>query len=134
MNMDEMGPSQDRVITRVNRKQVEHFGSTDSTCRALRLPDGVLLRYTLHPSLYFFLTSENSDGHVVTRVFATDSPYDRRKIKIGEAITTMFDRPEAEPDHLQQVEVLLRTWLDFLVDDPNAQEDFKVFGLKPGPG
>ncbi|HEX8204304.1 MAG TPA: hypothetical protein VF590_27750 [Isosphaeraceae bacterium] len=124
---------EDKLITRVNRTQAEHFTHPDSNCRVLRMPDGVLLRYTLHHSQYFFLTSENADGYVVTRIFASDTAYDRQKIKIGEVRTPMFDHPETEPNHLQQVEVLLRTWIEFIAEDIDSDQEFKTFGLKSGP-
>jgi hypothetical protein len=128
--MRELRDDDERLITRVNRNQVDHFSRADSTCRALNLPDGVLLRYVPLPTLFFFLASENADGHVVTSVFASDSAYDRRKIKLGEVRTPMFDQAESEPNHIQHVQVLLRSWIDFLREDLQSAEEFKVFGWK----
>ena len=128
--MNDLPGEDERLITRVNSTQVEHFARSDSTCRALHLPDGVLLRYTLLPSLYFFLASENVDGHVVTSVYASDSAYERKKIKVGQVQTPMFDQTEAEPDHIQHVQGLLRSWIDFLREDSPDGEEYKIFGWK----
>jgi hypothetical protein len=135
MDRDEKAASEDRVVTQVNHTQMAHFARSDSNCRVLRMPDGVLLRYTQHPSLYFFLTSENVDGNVVTRIFASDSAYERQKIKIGDVKTPMFDQPLSEPDHLKQVEGLLRSWVDFTsINDSIPEQDFKVLGVKDRQG
>ena len=134
MERDEKTTAEDRVITQVNHTQMEHFARNDSNCRVLRMPDGVLLRYTMHPSLYFFLTSENADGNVVTRIFASDSPYERQKIKIGDVKTPMFDHSLSDPDHLKLVESMLRGWVDFIViDESIPTQDFKVFEMNNRP-
>jgi hypothetical protein len=133
MDGDKVVVIEDRVITRVNNTQAEHFTGSDSNCRVLRMPDGVMLRYTLHRSLFFFLGSENVDGFVITRIFASDTAYERQKIKLGEVSTPMFDQKESEPNHLLQVEALLRAWIDFIAEDPSADQDFKPFELKNRP-
>jgi hypothetical protein len=124
---------EDKLITRVNHTQAEHFTQPDSNCRVVRMPDGIMLRYTLHPSLFFFLGSENLDGFVITRIFASDTAYERQKIKLGEVSTPMFDQSESDPNHLQQVESLLRSWIEFIAQDPSPDQDFTHFGLKIRP-
>jgi hypothetical protein len=130
MSADTMTVVEDRLISRVHRTQAEHFEHSDTNCRAMRMPDGVMLRYTLHRSLFFFLGSENIDGFVITRIFASDTAYERQKIKLGEVSTPMFDQNESEPNHLVQVETLLRSWTDFVAEEAAAGADYNVFSFK----
>jgi hypothetical protein len=130
MHTDELNVVEDRLISRVHRTQADHFEHSDANCRAVRMPDGVLLRYTLHPSLFFFLGSENIDGFVITRVYASDTAYERQKIKLGEISTPMFDQSESDPNHLQQVESLLRSWMEFVTEDAAAGAGYDVFAFK----
>lgn len=108
--------------------QVQHFRDADPRCRAMQLPEGVLLRYTLSQSLYFYLRSGVNDGHITTRVFASDSPYDRKKADIGEVRTPMF-APQADETHLHKLEQLLRSWIDFVKDAQDVEQDFRSFEL-----
>jgi hypothetical protein len=55
------------------------------------LPDGLLLRYARRDSLYFFLRTWVDSGKILTRAFASDSPYDREETAIGEVLRPMFD-------------------------------------------
>jgi hypothetical protein len=88
-------PPEDTILHETNRMQVEHFRDADPRCRAMQLPEGVLLRYMLSRSLCFYLRSGVRDGNITTRVFASDSPYDRQKTDIGEVRTPMF-APQAD--------------------------------------
>ena len=115
MNLDSpTGLTADPIIA-VTRGQVEHFGASDAPCRALQLPDGVLLRYTPVASLFFYLRTGIADGKISTRVFASDSPYEREKTAIGEVATPMFE-PRADQNHMRKVERLLASWVAFVRD------------------
>src|SRR5258706_16349566 len=78
-----------------NERQIEHFQHADARCRGLRLPEGVLLRYTMSTALYFYLRTGIQDGKITTQIYASDSPYDREKAIIGEVMTAMFE-PQAD--------------------------------------
>jgi hypothetical protein len=106
--------------------QVQHFRDADPRCRAMQLPEGVLLRYTLSQALYFYLRSGVNDGNITTRVYASDSPYDRKKADIGEVRTPMF-APQADQTHLFNIERLLRAWIDFVKDTRDQEQSFKSF-------
>jgi hypothetical protein len=126
---DRESANEESVVYEVNRAQVQHFSG--SRCRALELPDGVLLRYNLFEALYFYLRTAIKDGKINTRVFATDSPYDREKASIGEVTTPIFES-HAEAMHLKKVERLIRSWIDF-VGEPEESVEFKSFSLDEQP-
>jgi hypothetical protein len=96
----------------------------------MQLPEGILLRYTLSEALYFYLRTGAADGKIVTRVFASDSPYEPKKNGIGEVSTPMFE-PHAEALHLRKLEGLLRGWVNFVREDPDTVEPFTSFPLTP---
>ena len=100
------GVSETGLALQTTRSQLRHFPAADPRCRALQLPEGVLLRYTLAQALYFYLRTGVSEGKLRTRVYASDSPYDRTKTEIGEVTTPMFE-PHAGPMHLTKLERLL---------------------------
>jgi hypothetical protein len=122
-----MERNEQTALSEATRAQIEHFRETDRHCRAMQLPDGLLLRYTLSQSLYFYLRSGVDSGNLTTRVFASDSPYDREKADIGEVRTPIF-APQADHAHLQNLERLLRSWIDF-VRETDPEQGFKSFAL-----
>ncbi len=126
MDYAEVIPDEDRVVVRINRTQLQHFIDADPRCRGLELPEGLMLRYTLTHSLYFYLRTGTNDGNITTRVYASDSPYDRQKSNIGEVKTPMFES-WADAHHLNKVERLLYAWVDFVKDEADAAEDFRSF-------
>jgi hypothetical protein len=109
-------------------RQLELLRHADPRCRVLELPEGVLLRYALSQSLFFYLRSRVEDGKLNTRVWASDSPYDRQKAQVGEVATPMF-KPEAEANHLRKVLTLLRDWVKFVADDAGQDNEFVAFQL-----
>src|SRR5690242_7490331 len=123
----EPNESPSEVLHEATRAQLQHFQHADSHCRAMQLPDGLLLRYTECQSLYFYLRSGVDSGNLTTRVFASDSPYDREKAYIGEVRTPIF-APQADETHLQSLERLLRAWIEF-VKDADRESGFKSFEL-----
>ena len=116
------------IVREVTRHQVEHFRGGDTRCRVMQLPEGLLLRYTLSQALYFYLRTGAAEGRIVTRVFASDSPYDPKKNNIGEVATPMFEG-DADALHLRKVQRLLNDWVNFVQNDPDAEEPFTAFPL-----
>ena len=131
MNLDRVSEEENRVLE-TTRCQLQHFQEADPRCRALQLPEGVMLRYNLAQALYFYLRTGVSEGKIRTRVYASDSPYDRTKTDIGEVITPMFE-PQADPKHLKKLEELLRHWVEFVKDEPGADEAFTSFPIHDRP-
>src|SRR5438128_725157 len=82
---------EDGTISQVTHSHLEHFSNAGHHYRALQLPDGLMLRCTLCQSLYFYLRTGVEDAKVVTRVYASDSPYDLQKTNIGEVSTAILD-------------------------------------------
>jgi hypothetical protein len=123
------GNQNDRIVTELISTQLEHFRSIQPPCRGMELPDGILLRHTQSPSLYFYLRSGIENGKIKTTVFATDSPYDRQKAHIGSVVTPMF---EAGCDfvHLEKLEHLVRGWVGFVADHPDREFDFHSFKVE----
>ena len=119
-------PRDESIIENVSRTQVAHFIESDPRCRAMQLPDGVQLRYTLSTQLYFYLRTGIKDGKIHTRLFASDSPYDREKTPIGEVGTPIFEH-QAEVVHLKKIEQTLRRWVTFVGDTGDSLEEFKSF-------
>jgi hypothetical protein len=128
MEMSPFSSAEEEVVIEVTQNQLEHFTSTDPRCRALQLPEGVLLRYTLSQALYFYLKTGVIDGRIKTVIYSSDSPYDRQKARIGEVSTAMFEA-RADFTHLEKVERLLRGWVDFVQEESDAASDFKSFEL-----
>jgi len=120
------------VVGRFASVQLKHFTACDPRCRGVQLPEGILLRYTLSHSLYFYLRSTVKDGNIVTRLFASDSPYDWQKTCIGEVRTPMLE-PQAESRHLKRVQCQLASWVDFVRDEREPGESFRAFAAEGSP-
>ena len=120
----------DQAIVEVIGHQLAHFRQIAPPCRGMELPDGILLRHTLSPSLYFYLRSRVEDGKIKTQVYASDSPYDRQKASIGSVITPMFEH-QSELAHLEKLESLIRHWVDFVQTEPDSDRDFQSFKVHP---
>jgi len=129
MDVQEYAPDDASVVSHATSTQLQHFTETDPHCRALQLPDGIMLRYTLSHSLYFYLRTGVNNGNITTTVFASDTPYDRTKADIGVVITPMFE-PDADGNHLVKLKKLLYSWVGFTSADEDADEGFKSFSLK----
>jgi hypothetical protein len=99
-------------------------------CRGVELPDGIILRHTLSPSLYFYLRTRVEDGKIKTQVFASDSPYDRQKASIGSVKTPMFEQ-RSDRRHLAKLEELIRGWVEFVQEDLDGSRDFQSFQVDP---
>ena len=121
----------DPIVVEIVSTQLQHFSQVDPPCRGMQLPEGLMLRYAEHESLFFFLKTWVETGKIKTRIFASDNPYERMKAHIGEVITPMFEA-KADAVHLQKTEDLLRTWVDFICRDPSGPE-FRSFEVRGNP-
>jgi hypothetical protein len=126
MDQAQLVPEDERVVADINRTQLQRLTEADPRCRGLELPEGVMLRYTLAQSLFFYLRTGVKDGKITTRVYASDSPYDRQKATVGEVRTPMFE-PAADARHLDKIQRLLYDWVDFVKDETDAPGDFRSF-------
>ena len=115
-------------MVKVINVQLAHFTNTVSHYRGLELPDGIILRYTKGPSLYFYLHSSIDDVKIRTKVYSSDNPYDRQKASIGVVVTPMFD-PGYDRLHLEKLEALVRGWVNFVHGEPDQAQDFQSFKL-----
>jgi hypothetical protein len=118
----------ENFVEEAHRVQLTHFVEADPRCRGMQLPDGVLLRYNFAHSLYFYLRTGIKDGKINTRLFASDSPYDRQKAAIGEVATPMFEG-QAELVHLRKIEKTRRGWVEFVGEAGESLAEFKSFSL-----
>jgi hypothetical protein len=123
---------EDHLLLKVARVQLEHFTGSDPSCRALQLPEGVMLRYTMCRSLFFYLKTGIKDGKIATRIFASDSPYDRQKANIGEVLTPMFEA-RAEMTHLKKIERLVHEWVEFVRENMDDDTKFRSFAMDETP-
>ncbi len=128
LNPNGRNPEDDQVIADLNRTQLERFTAGDTRCRGLELPEGLMLRYHLSASLFFYLKTGVKDGKIVTFIFASDSPYERQKTLVGDVSTPMF-APQADAHHLDRVERMLYAWVDFIRDDADRNRDFSTFEM-----
>jgi hypothetical protein len=94
----------------------------------MQLPDGILLRHNLSQDLYFYIRTQVEDGKIKSRVFASDSPYDRQKAEIGAIESPMFD-PKADALHLEKLERLLQSWVEFVGSEADLAQEFQSFVL-----
>lgn len=127
-NDGEIAQDNDQVVIEISRNQLERFTGADPRCRGLELPEGVMLRYALAQSLYFYLRTGVKEGKITTRVFASDTPYDRQKSPVGEVSTPMFE-PQADARHLDKVERILYAWVDFVKEEADTDTSFKYFEM-----
>jgi hypothetical protein len=125
-----MNPSADadHVLSEVTRTQVAYFQKAAPRCRAVQLPEGIMLRYTLAEALYFYLRTGVSEGRIRTHVYATDSPYDRLRTAIGEVATPMFE-PHADQKHLEKLQRLSHAWVHFVKQGPDSETSFTSFSV-----
>jgi hypothetical protein len=130
MSMNGRNATDDEVVVEVIGHQLEHFRHAEPPCRGMELPDGIILRHLLSPSLYFYLRTRVEDGKIKTQVFASDSPYDRQKASIGSVITAMFEH-QSEVCHLDKLESLIRHWVEFVGNEPDSGRDFQSFKVNP---
>jgi len=126
---DQPASGEEELAYEVTRNHLLHFTNSDPRCRGLQLPEGVLLRYTLSQALYFYLRTGIRDGKIWTRVFASDSPYDRQKATIGDVMTPIFD-PRADLAHLTKVQRLVLAWVDFVKQSPDDEVAFRNFPVE----
>jgi hypothetical protein len=126
------GVEDPNIIADFTSMQMQHFRESDPRCRALQLPEGIMLRYTLSEALFFYLRTGVKDGKIQTKVYASDSPYDRLKTAIGDVITPMF-QAEADVNHFKKLKGLLHSWVDFVKRDPDAVEGFQSFEVHDRP-
>jgi hypothetical protein len=128
MSDGESRPDDEVSIIGTINTQLQHFRNSDPPCLGLQLPDGILLRHTRSRSLYFYLRTRIDDGKIKTQVYASDSPYERQRASLGEVSTPMFDG-EADANHLEKLEGLLRDWVDFVREQPMTIQEFQGFDL-----
>jgi hypothetical protein len=119
----------DGATAAVIRGQLRHFSDDDARCRALQLPEGIMLRYTMSSSMYFYLLTAVSDGKITTRVFASNSPYEPRKASIGQVSTPMFET-QADVSHLAKVKRLVHSWIQFTDGGADAGPEFRSFEME----
>ena len=122
--------AEDQVIVEVIGHQLEYFRNIEPPCRGMELPDGVVLRHTRSPALYFYLRTRVEDGKILTQIFASDSPYDRQKASIGSVSTAMFEH-RSDQAHLEKLESLIREWVGFVQEEPDSGRDFHAFKVNP---
>jgi hypothetical protein len=120
------------IAEEFQHRQLEQLRQADPRCRVLEMPDGVLLRYTLAQSLFFYLRSRVEDGKLNTRVWASDSPYDRQKAHVGDVISPLF-KQESEANHMRRVLAMLRDWVRFVADDAEQGSEFVAFQVGNPP-
>lgn len=117
---------EEEMVNRVTQNQLAQFADKRDKCAGIQLPKGVMLRYNLAESLYFYLESGVDGGKIRTCVYASSSPYEKtNRVMVGEIATPIFDEETAEDCnvvHSRKVESAVNDWIDFVSDDVEADE------------
>jgi hypothetical protein len=127
----------DQIVLESCRNQLEYFTAADPRCRGLQLPEGVMLRYNLERSLYFYFRTRCDDGKINTQVYSTDCPFEMQKSQIGNISTPLFSQetygfdPTADRNHVGKLEKLVHDWISFIKEVPDEAEGFSSFALDP---
>lgn len=103
--------------------QLQHFTSIEPKCKGVELAEGILLRYRSEKPLFFFLRSFVEGEEIVTRIFSSDSAFDKEKTFVRELRTTNRERC-ADVVHLEQIERTLRDFVIFVADLADGEEPF----------
>jgi len=124
MEESENRANEDSIVFEFTQNQLLHFRNADPRCRALQLPEGIMLRYRCNDEC------QGSSGvmTLTTRVFDSDSPYDRHWTGIGEVSTPMFE-PKADFRHFEKLKRLLHSWIKFVAVKPDSDVDFQSFTM-----
>ena len=118
----------DQLANKVGHNQLQHFTEKDTRCQGVELPQGVMLRYNTANSMYFFLETSVDKGKIKTNVYASDTPYDKKKSFIGDVTTPMFE-DNADAVHLEKVEKAVRDWISFVTVDTDSDNPFSSFSM-----
>ena len=86
---------EEEVINKVSENQLAHFDESEKVA-AVQLPKGVMLRYNLAESLYFYLETLVDGGKIITRVYAANNPYDKDKRVMVTTFARLVRRQAAE--------------------------------------
>lgn len=117
-------PPEEKAASQASRQQLSHLTSIEPQCRGVEVAEGILLRYLGEEPLYFFLRTTVQLGELVTRVYASDTPFEREQEFIRE-LRTPSSEPQADKAHLAKVEQVVRDYVIFVGDadqgsDPSA--------------
>ncbi len=118
----------DQLVSKMSNNQLAHFTGADRRCKGVEMPQGVMLRYNAAESMFFFLETTVIQGKIRTNVYASDSPYDKKKSFIGEVNTAMFEE-DADMVHLQKVEKSVRDWVQFVSVATDEDQPFSSFSM-----
>jgi hypothetical protein len=118
----------DQLVSKIGNNQLQHFTGADRRCQGVELPQGVMLRYNAAESMFFFLETTVDKGKIKTNVYASDSPYDKKKSFIGEVNTAMFEE-DADMVHLTKVEKSVRDWVQFVSVSTDEDQPFSSFSM-----
>ncbi|QGJ69782.1 Hypothetical protein PBC10988_14690 [Planctomycetales bacterium 10988] len=130
---------EEEVIDRYSKGQLAHFSeASKEKVQGIQLPKGVMLRYNLAESLYFYLETAVDGGGIVTKVYASNSPYEKdNRVMVGEMRTPIFDEKTGEDSnvvHSRKVEQAVNDWISFVDDQAEVDEDqpFTSFAIDAG--
>ena len=127
---------EEEVIDKASKNQLAAFTEDREKCAGIQLPKGVMLRYNLAESLYFYLETGVDGGKLKTSVFASNSPYEKaNRVMVSEIATPIFDEQTNEDCnvvHSRKVEGAVNDWIAFVDDNAEADEDapFTSFALE----
>ena len=121
---DKFLTDEEEMANSATQNQLAHFADKDK-CQGIQLPKGVMLRYNLSTALYFYLETGILDGAIRTKVYASDSPYDKgNRVLVSDVGTPMFSESDQDPgeEHSGKVEAVVNDWVRFVDDDVEFDE------------
>jgi len=133
--------TEEEVIERVSKKNLAQFTQDHDKCQGIQLPKGVMLRYNLAESLFFYLETMVDGGKIRTSVFASSTPYAKEnRVLVGEIATPIFDPGNMEQDsnalHSGKVEQAVTDWVAFVspVTEVDESRPFTSFAVEREKG
>jgi hypothetical protein len=123
---------EEKAASQSSREQLSHLTSIEPHCHGVEVAEGILLRYLGEVPLYFFLRTSVVHGEIVTRIYSSDTPFEREQEFIRELRSPAGD-PGADKAHLARIEQVLHDYVIFVGDADEGSDPFHSVGPgKPG--
>lgn len=121
---------EEKAAAQASRQHLSHLTSIEPHCHGVEVAEGILLRYLGEVPLYFFLKTSLVLGEIVTRIYSSDTPFEREQEFVRELRSPSGD-PGADKAHLAKIEQVLHDYVIFVGDADEDSDPFHSTG-KPG--
>jgi hypothetical protein len=114
---------EEKAASQASREQLTHLTSIEPQCHGVEVAEGILLRYLGEEPLYFFLKTSIVLGEIVTRIYSSDTPFEREQEFIRE-LRSPAGNPGADQAHLAKIEQVLHDYVIFVGDADEGSDPF----------